>query len=206
MARRHRTRRARGGKRRLSRKQRRQRGGAVPTGIDDWRTALEPIRSQFKDTVDSRRGSEPVVYTFANLKQGELTLPPKRRADEASPTEVESTWNLEGIPYETKDVRDIGTSIRGFLSQYIDGGDVSNFTEATFTNMVSQLRADIGGDGEKTLLMLTDVETALRGGTGVSTDIDGTANYPLYTWYLVMNVEGEPVPLLEKVQEVEIAA
>jgi hypothetical protein len=183
MARRHRTRRARQQrKRRLTRK---QRGGAA-SNVSAWLKELENERTLFKGSIDPDRGSMEITYPFAKLKSQSLTLsPPSSTSPNAQATEKDDAWHID-VPFATKDIRAIAAQIRGFIGQYIEGGDVSTLTERQYIDLLGRLSAET--QTQEYVNMLTVVETVLR---RTPIEINNEKEFPMYFWYLMVNADPE---------------
>lgn len=202
MARRHRTRRARQRRRRLTR---RQRGGAV-SGVTEWLAELEKERKLFKESVDPDRGSMDIQYPFSKLKKEVLTLPPPvSTSPTAQATETDDRWHID-VPFATKDIRAIAAQIRGFIGQYIDGGDVSSLTERLYKDLIGRMKTEL--QTQEYVNMLTVVENALRR-INTPIQIDSEQEFPMYFWYLMVNSTADPetdaAPILLQVNEASVA-
>ena len=202
MARRQRTRRQRHKQQRRTRRQRRhQKGGAeVVTRADEWAGRVRKHREQFAMEPDT---VTPPTYVFDQLKVDSLAIPSRKKLqDDLSEREEGFELNME--IYKSPDLRILGRALQTTLEPLFEVNPTSRYTPNNFTEMIqaatSPERIEQNSD---MLTMMTAVENALRETAGdrsaTFTSIDQVNDkaYPLYIWYLLMNMpEEEEIPIL----------
>jgi hypothetical protein len=203
MTRRQRTRRQRHRQQRRTRKQRlqKQKGGAeFVTRADEWAGRVRQHREQFvmePDTVT------PSTYVFDQLKVDSLAIPSRKKLQD-NLSEREENFELNMEIYKSPDLRILGRALQTTLGPVFEMNPTSTYTPSNFTEMIqSAISPERIEQNSDMLTMMTAVEKALRQAAG---DRSTTFNsieqvndraYPLYIWYLVMNMpEEEEVPIL----------
>lgn len=187
MARRHRTRRARQRRRRITR---RQRGGARAT-LAEWLVEMVKERTSFKGRVDPNRGSKQINYPFTEFKkEPTLTLDPAPKTSAtAQNTEVEPAWHIDG-DFDNKDVRAMAPTLQRFIGQYVEGG-IDALTEPLYNELITMLNRE----APAFVTIITNVENGLRKKNDPNAkpvQVDDATEYPMYFWYLMMNSTADP--------------
>jgi hypothetical protein len=157
----------------------------------EWTAQVKAARAAFRE-------SKPESYTLANLRSESLRLPPQARTPTGAGTETEEQFTLD-VPYATRDARAIAANIRGFLEQLTGKEKALAIDESTFLQAMKQLQEM--PDYKDTVAMLSTVEGALRMGSTTITPVDQEAEYPLFLMYLLANTEGDPVPILDTIED-----
>jgi hypothetical protein len=183
MARKHRTRRQRRTQKRRTR--RTQRGGDVVTNIGDWVDRVSKHRAGMME----KKG-----YVFDELKDEALAIPVRKKTEQGD-SEIEQPFELLIESLSNPDLRVIGRALRTSMDPIFDQVPSSRFTSENFATMIATIiTPEHIADYAELLTTFTVTEQALRklssgnSGTFVSIDSAGEDTYPLYIWYLIMNM------------------
>lgn len=155
---------------------------------------------------------------FEQLKDKNLTLPPPRRGKDDT-TEREEPFVIQIEQFNSPDVRILGRALQAALAPFFEQIPPSVCTPAAFVNMIqTAIQGEHIEQNADILAMMTVVEKALidlagdKESTFTSIETADKTSFPLYIWYLVMNMPDEAsveeVPILlasTPVQEVPSA-
>lgn len=162
------------------------------SNLASWLAEMVKERASFKSRVDPDRGSTQINYPFTEFKkEPTLTLdPPPKTSANATVTEVEEQWHIDG-DFDNSDVRAMAPTLQRFIGQYVEGG-VDALTEPLYTQVISMLKAP---ETQAFVDLMTRVENGLRrkhNPDAKPIQIDDASEYPLYFWYLIMNSTADP--------------
>ena len=197
MARRHRTRRQRRKQKRRTLRQ--QRGGDMVTSLNEWIDAVKKHRNEFVTAPDAIEAKE---YTFEQLKDKNLALPPPKKEGNGT-SEREAPFIVPFEQYIDTDLRILGRALQAGMREFFPQTPLSILTPTT---CMTAIRAKEGDAQFADLIdMLTTFEKALigvagdRASTFTAIQTADKTSFPLYIWYLMMNMPEE-----ESVEEVPI--
>lgn len=156
----------------------------------------------------------PPIYPFGELTSEELLLPKYTFDDKTIVVDgseqvqhgsriAEPAFELPFDDIATKDIRAIGANIRTLITDSFDNTvQLTMLNKMAFLSIINLLKQNADDEGyRKSLAHMLRVENALREAADLSVieDLGAESAYPLFIWYLVMNLQVEEMPLLEKV-------
>lgn len=169
----------------------------MPIDLSEWITRVAQKR---KGSVISEDSKEIPSYDFGKLVSDDLAIPPQTVDSAKNMSETSTNWTLEEFPYDPKDIRAIGTSVQtAIFTPFAQsaGHDLAECSIEEFQEFIKiAISPEYSEANSDSLAYLSALENALRRFAREGTD-DTLAfsvikndihDYPLYTWYLVMNL------------------
>ena len=176
------------------------------TDFGEWIQRVGKVRKELVISPDSKNIPS---YNFGKLISDDLTLPPQKVDLETNITEISTNWELNKFPYEPKDIRAIGNAVKEAIFipfAQTAGHDLAECSIKEFQNFITiAISPEYVEANSDSLTYLSALEKALRdaanepSGNVLSVTTNDVSTYPLYSWYLVMNLPidgGEVVPVL----------
>ena len=172
------------------------------TSLNEWVAAVKEHRKQFVTESDALETRE---YVFEQLRDKNLVIPPPKRTAENA-TERDEPFVIQIEQYNSPDIRVLGRALQTALAPFFERMPPSICTPNSFIDMIKEaIQGERLEHNADILSMMSVVEKTLLGlaaekdSTFVSIETADKASFPLYIWYLVMNMPAE-----DTVEEVPI--